>query len=174
MSATMRKSVSEIITKLKKLPEPGKKTGSFWDFMRSQLMDEGEWDQKHIKVIEKEIDACLTKLDKKSLIELWKATPEGEEKYDDDMKVDVKEMKTDITDEMVGQVMDRMDDNYSSRDSYFPAQSESSVRNNTKGNKETSEDDVKEPDDLADDDLNLDDEDLFNEDMEDEDDDYKF
>ena len=173
MSATMRKAVSEIITKLKKLPEPGKKTGSFWDFMRSQLMDEGEWDQKHIKVIEKEIDALLTKLDKKSLIDMWKATPAGEEKYDDDIKIDVKEMKTDITDEMVGQVMDRMDDNYSSRDSLFPPPSEAIVENNKKGKVDEIPAEEAEPEDLPDEDIPLDD-DLFNEDLNDEDEDFKF
>ncbi len=173
MSTTMRKAVAEIITKLKKLPEPGKKTGSFWDFMRNQLMDEGEWDQKHIKVIEKEIEAYLTKLDKKSLIEMWKATPEGEEKYDDDVKIDVKEMKTDIVDEMVGQVMDRMDDNYSSRDSFMPTQSESFAGNGKKHSPGENPDEETEPEDISDEDVPLDD-DLFNENIDDEDEDFKF
>ena len=171
MSATMRKAVNEIITKLKKLPEPGKKTGSFWDFMKSQLMEEGQWEQKHIKVIEKEIDTYLTKLDKKSLIEMWKATPEGEEKYDDDIKFDVKEMKTDIVDEMIGQVMDRMDDNYSSRDSFYPPQTatfEESKR--IEDDENTNEEDIN---DIPDEDIDLDD-DLFNEGIDDEDDDYRF
>ena len=173
MSATMRKAVTEIITKLKKLPEPGKKTGSFWNFMKSQLMDEGEWEQKHIKIIEKEIDAYLTKLDKKSLIEMWKATPEGEEKYDDDVKIEVKEIKTDIIDEMVGQIMDRMDDNYSSRDSFFPTQSATFAEGSkNSGDEEAGEEDA-EPKSIPEDDIDLDD-DLFNDDIEDEDDDYRF
>ena len=166
----MRKAVTEIITKLKKLPEPGKKTGSFWNFMKNQLMEEGEWDQKHIKTIEKEIETYLTKLDKKSLLEMWKATPEGEEKYDDDVKIDVKEMKTDIIDEMVGQVMDRMDDNYSSRDSFLPTQSAAFAENSKKSE---DDDEDAEPKDIPEDDIDLDDDNIFDEDIEDEDD-YRF
>ncbi len=171
MSAVMRKAVTEVIAKLKKLPEPGKKTGSFWDFMRSQLMEEGEWEQKHIKVIEKEIENYLTKVDKKTVAEIWKATPAGEEKYDDEIKIDDKEMKTDIIDEMVGQVMDRMDENYSSRDSYFPPQAETYAAGEKKSDENDSEDEL-EPDDLEDEEIDLD-EDIFNEDI-DEDDEYKY
>jgi len=174
VSATMRKAVTEIITKLKKLPEPGKKTGSFWDFMRSQLREEGEWDQKHIKVIENEIDSFLIKLDKKSLIDMWKATPQGEEKFDNEEKVEVKEMKADISDEMIGQVMDRMDENYSSRDSIFPSQSETYAVEESKSKKdEDSIDGDTEPDVIPDDELDLDD-DLFSEDIDEEDNEYKF
>ena len=171
MSAVMRKAVTEIIAKLKKLPEPGKKTGSFWDFMRSKLMEEGEWEQKHIKVIEKEIENYLSKVDKKTITELWRATPAGEEKYDDEIKVDEKEMKTDIVDEMIGQVMDRMDENYSSRDSLFPPSDEAYVASEKKTDEDSAEDEL-EPDNLTDEEIDLD-EDIFNEDA-DEDDEYKF
>jgi hypothetical protein len=173
VSATMRKAVGEVITNLKKLPEPGKKTGSFWNFMKGQLLEESEWDQRHIKTIEKEIDSYLSKVDKKTLIEMWKATPQGEEKFDEDKKFDVKEMKTDIIDEMVGQVMDKMDDNYSSRDSFYPSAGSETYQDNGKKSLDVeNSDDNAEPDDIPDDDIPLDD-DLFNEDM-DEDDDYKF
>lgn len=168
----MRKAVSDIIAKLKKLPEPGKKTGSFWDFMKSQLMEEGQWDQKHIKTIENEIDALLSKMDKKTLADLWRATPAGEEKFDDDIKADPKEMKTDIIDEMIGQVMDRMDDNYSSRDSYFPPQNDAYAGAGNTTEEDKSDEDV-EPDGLSDEDLDLDD-DMFTEGDEDEDDEYRY
>ncbi len=171
MSAVMRKAVTEIIAKLKKLPEPGKKTGSFWDFMRSKLMEEGEWEQKHIKVIENEIENYLSKVDKKTVSEIWRATPAGEEKYDDDIKVEDKEMKTDIIDEMIGQVMDRMDENYSSRDSYFPPSAEAFVATEKKSDAGSDEDEL-EPDNLTDEDIDLD-EDIFNEDV-DDDEEYKF
>lgn len=170
----MRKAVGEIIIKLKKLPEPGKRTGSFWEFMRGQLMEEGQWDQKHIKTIEKEINDYLAKVDKKSLIEMWKATPQGEEKFDNEEKVDVKEMKADITDEMIGQVMDRMDENYTSRDSYFPpAASEQFAGSEKKSDEEGgSGEEETEPGELDDDEIDLGD-DMFDEDI-DEEDDYRF
>ncbi len=117
MSGIMKKLVDDVITSLKKLPEPGKKSGSFWDFMKSQLTEEGEWEQKHIQTIEKEIDKLLSKLDKKNIEELWCSTPAAENSLDD--KPSVKQMKSDIKDELVGQVMDRMDENYSRRDSFF-------------------------------------------------------
>ena len=50
---------------------------------------------------------------------MWESTDKGSEKIDAEKKVEVKEMKEDLTDEILGQVMDRMDDNYSSKDSYF-------------------------------------------------------
>jgi len=168
----MRKAVTDIIVKLKKLPEPGKKTGSFWDFMKGQLMEEGQWDQKHLKVIEKEIERFLGKLDKKSLADMWRATPTGEEKFDNDNKVEESEMKTDIIDEMVGQVMDRMDDNYSSRDTIYPP-NQSYVSSEKKSVDDGESDEDADPDQITDEDLDLDDE-LFNEDIDDEDDDYKF
>ncbi len=176
MSITMRKAVTEIITSLKKLPEPGKKNGSFWDFMKKQLADEGEWDQKHIKTITKEIDTLLAKLDKKSLTDLWKATPAADEKIDEGKKVDVPEMKDDITDEMIGQVMDRMDDNYSSRDSYYSS-SESLYSAEKETPKKEDEDfnPDTEPEEIPDEDLDLDDDDdLFNEDEEEDEDEFKY
>lgn len=174
MSYTMKKTVSEIITSLKKLPEPGKKTGSFWDFMKSQLADEGQWDQKHIKVIEKEIDTFLGKVDKKSLTEMWKETPAGDEKFDEDKKVDIKEMKTDLNEEIIGRVMDQMDENYSSRDSYFTP--DEPYYENAKGAEKSEEDDIdldKEPESIPDEEIEFDDSDLLDE-GDDEDDEFKF
>jgi len=161
----MKKYVDDVITSLKKHPEPEKKSGSFWNFLKSQLADEGEWDQKHIKVIEKEIENALSKADKKTLTELWKETPNGAEKFDDDVKANTKEMKEDIVDEMIGQVMDRMDDNYIARDT-FSAQPDASYFSSSKekdsDNEEDDED--KEPLDVGDiDSEDLLDDDIFNE-----------
>lgn len=170
----MRKAVTDIITSLKKLPEPGKKTGSFWDFMKGQLADEGEWDQKHIRTITKEIDTLLSKLDKKSLTDLWKSTPAADEKIDEEKKVDVPEMKDDITDEMIGQVMDRMDDNYSSRESYYvPSESYYAAEKIDEKKVEDPDSDI-EPEDITEEDLDLNDDDLFSEEPEDDEDDFKF
>jgi hypothetical protein len=174
MSYTMKKTVSEIITGLKKLPEPGKKTGSFWDFMKSQLADEGQWDQNHIKVIEKEIDTFLGKVDKRSLTEMWKETPAGDEKFDEEKKIDIKEMKTDLSDEIIGRVMDQMDDNYSSRDSFFIQ--DVPLFETEKSVEKTEDDDLdldKEPEVIPDEEIDLDDSDLFDE-GEEEDDEIKF
>jgi len=170
----MRKAVSEIITTLKKLPEPGKKSGSFWDFMKSQLADEGEWDQKHIKTITKEIDSLLVKLDKKSLNDLWKSTPAADEKTDEGKKVELQEMKDDITDEMIGQVMDRMDDNYSSRDSYYSSSESYYASEKTKDKKDEDFDPDSEPEEITDEDIDLEDDELFNDDTEDDEDDFKY
>lgn len=175
MQYTMKKAVAEIITTLKKLPHPGKKTGSFWEFMKSQLADEGEWDQKHIKVIEKEIDTFLTKVDKKSLVEMWKDTPAGDEKFDESKKPDIKEIKTDLTEEILGQVMDQMDENYVARDPFFsPQEPVYSAEKESEG--EGSDEDFildKEPDEIPDEEIDFDDNDMFDEGDE-EDDEIKY
>ena len=165
----MNKIVNEVITALKKYPVPGKNLGSFWDFMKSQLADDSPWDQHHLNVIEKEIDIHLSLLDKKALIELWKNTNAGFDKFESKKKVETKEMKADLTDELTGQVMDRMDDNYSSRDSYHyePGYIEPSAKDKDRAG---DFDEEKEPDEI-DEDINLDDEELFDdEDFEDEED----
>lgn len=169
MANQMNKIVSEVITALKKLPAPGKKSGSFWDFMKSQLTEEAPWDQHHLKVIEKEIDSHLSMLDKKVLTEMWKNTDTGWDKFESEKKVETKEMKADLTDELMGQVMDRMDDNYSSRDSYHTESSyfEPAVKSEEE---DSGFDDEKEPD-VIDEDINLDDKELFDdEDFDDEED----
>ncbi|MGK9476815.1 hypothetical protein [Melioribacter sp. OK-6-Me] len=170
MSKTMKKLVDDVITSLKKLPEPGKKSGSFWDFMKSQLTEEGEWEQKHIQTIEKEIDKLLSKLDKKNIEELWSATPAAEDSIDD--KPSVKQMKSDIKDELVGQVMDRMDENYSRRDSFF-AEEENYISDEDE-EKEESEDEPPLGDigniDIDDEDIDIDD--LLDDNIEDDEDLY--
>lgn len=167
----MKKAVEEIITSLKKLPEPGKKTGSFWNFMKNQLTEETQWDPQHIKIIEDEIDKYLSKLDKKSLAEMWKETPNGVDKYDMVEKTDIKEMKADVLDELIGRVMDRMDEKYSSRDPFFLEPEESSYSGKKKNVDDDMEDDLEEPEDFTEDDFGFDD-DIFNDDGDDED--YKF
>ncbi len=166
METNINKIANEIISSLKKMPSPANKKDSFWDFMKSQLADEGTWDQNHLKVIEKEIGNHLAKIDKKTLNEMWLGIAAGIEKIDSDTKVDVKEMKADLTDELFGMVMDRMDDNYSSRDNnYF---SESNVVE--KSAKEDDEDfvDDAEPEKIEDEDLNLEDDELFDDELDDE------
>lgn len=173
MAYRMKKAVDEIISSLKKLPEPGKKTGSFWNFMKSQLSEETQWDPEHIKIIEDEIDKYLGKLDKKSLTEMWKETPSGNEKYDMTEKADIKEMKADITDELIGKVMDRMDERYSSRDSFYFDAEESPVAGKKKksDDEEDIDEDFEEPEDFSDEDFGFDD-DIFNE--EGDEDDYNY
>jgi len=168
----MNKITNEVISSLKKLPAPVKKTGSFWDFMKGQLSEEGTWSQNHLKIIEKEIDTHLSKLDGKALTDLWKGLSVAEEKLDLNKKVDTKEMKADLTDEFVGQVMDRMDDNYSSRDSFFTEGAYIEPEAKKEESEEGFDDDI-EPDKIKDEELNLDDE-LFDEDFEDEDDEVGF
>ncbi|MCX7797650.1 MAG: hypothetical protein N2249_03400 [Melioribacter sp.] len=171
MAYKMKKAVDEIIASLKKLPEPGKKTGSFWNFMKGQLTEESQWDPEHIKIIENEIDKYLTKLDKKSLTEMWKETPAGSEKYDMVKKADIKEMKADITDELIGKVMDRMDERYSSRDSFYFESEESAFAGKKKksDDEEDIDEDFDEAEDFSNEDFRFDD-DIFNE--EDDEDDY--
>ncbi|MFA7419168.1 MAG: hypothetical protein WCZ90_05720 [Melioribacteraceae bacterium] len=174
MPATMKKIATDVIASLKKKPSPEKAGSSFWDFMKEQLYSETTWDQNDLKVIEKEIDSQLSKLEKKELTDLWKHTDIGMDKFDDGKKVDSAEMKEDLTGEILGQVMDRMDDNYSGGSSdYRPTEAYFAVEEDTSKKKKSADDELgeeKEPSEIGeDDDLNLDDEDLFiDDDIEDE------
>ncbi|MDP2036192.1 MAG: hypothetical protein Q8L04_02335, partial [Ignavibacteria bacterium] len=162
--ASMKKIANDVVASLKKKPSPDKSSGSFWDFMKEQLYSDSTWDQNDLKTIEKEIGVHLAKLEKKELTDLWKSTDVGMDKFDEGKKADAAEMKEDLTADILGQVMDRMDDNYSggslyqSSGAFYTTEEET-----TKKNKSTDDDDVdeKEPSGLADDKLNLEDEDIF-------------
>ena len=164
----MKKIVNDVVNALKKYPSPEKKGQTFWDYLKSQLYSESTWDQKDIKVIEKEIDNCLNKLDKKDLIGMWKSTGPGMEKVEAEKKVEAKEMKSDLSDELLGQVMDRMDDNYSSKDIYFSQPDPVLYSNVPKEEKDF--DDDSEPGTIPEEEVELDDE-LFENDELDEDED---
>jgi hypothetical protein len=167
LQASIKKIAAEVVSNLKKIISPEKSGETFWDYLKDQLYSESPWDQKDLKVIENEIGKSLDTLDKKELTELWKDTDKGWEKFEAEKKVDTAEMKTDLTDEILGQVMDRMDDHYSSKDSYYP---ESPTYVSSSGEKEDEEksDEDEEPSDIENEDLDIDD-DLFNgEDFEDD------
>jgi len=83
-------------------------------------------------------------------------------------------MKEDITEELVGQVMDRMDDNYSSRDSFYVESDyyESSAKKEVTEDGDPIDEDA-EPDKIENTELNLED-DIFDEEEFNEDDDANF
>lgn len=169
----MKKIVTDVVASLKKLPSPEKKGQTFWDYLKEQLYSESTWDKKDLNVIEKEISSHLNKLEKKDLTELWKSSDKGSDKIDADKKVDANEMKEDLTDEMLGQVLDRMDDNYSSKESFF-SQPETNYVSVKKGaDSEGDLDEDSEPEKIDDPELDLDDKDLF-EDEEFDDEDSRF
>ena len=168
VATSTKKIVNDVVTALKKSPSPEKKGQTFWDYLKSQLYSESTWDQKDLNVIEKEIDNCLNKLDKKDLTEMWKNTDKGTEKFEAEKKVETKEMKVDLSDELLGQVMDRMDDNYSSRDTYYAQPDPVLYSNVPKGEKDL--DDDSEPENINEEEVELDD-DLSEDDELDEDED---
>lgn len=171
MSASMKKLVNDVIASLKKHPSPEKKGHSFWDYMKSQLYSESTWDKKDLKIVEGKIDELLSKLEKKDLTNLWKDTEAGLDKFDDGKKVETKEMKEDLTSDVLGQVLDRMDDNYSGGTYYTPSESyysEEEPKPKSRKSEDEDEDLEKEPTNI-DEDLNLEDEDIFEDDNLDED-----
>ena len=161
MPTSMKKIVTDVVASLKKLPSPEKSGQTFWDYLKEQLYSESTWDKNDLNVIEKEINSHLNKIEKKDLNEMWESTDKGSEKIDAEKKVEVKEMKEDLTDEILGQVMDRMDDNYSSKDSYFsqPETPYVAEKKSNGSNEDLDEDTV--PGKIDDEDLDLDDKDIF-------------
>jgi acid phosphatase class B len=168
---SMKKIVTDVVASLKKLPSPEKRGQTFWDYLKEQLYSESTWDKNDLNVIEKEINSRLNKLEKKDLTEMWKSTDKGSEKIDAEKKADAKEMKEDLTDEILGQVMDRMDDNYSSKESFF-SQPETAYVSEKKNN--VSDEDLDEdiaPGKIDDEEIDLDDKDIFDaEELDDEED----
>lgn len=164
----MKKIATDVIASLKKIPSPENSGSSFWDFLKEQLYSDSTWDQNDLKTIEKEIGVQLEKLEKKELTDLWRSTDVGIDKLDDGKKVEPSEMKEDLTGEILGQVMDRMDDNYSGGGSYYQSSGAfyTTEEESTKKRKSSDDEDSDEkgPSDLSGDDLNLDDEDIFTDD----------
>ncbi len=170
----MNKIATDVIASLKKKPSPDRSGSSFWDFMKEQLYSDSTWDQNDLKTIEKEISVQLDQLENKELTNLWRISIVGMDKLDDGKKADVSEMKEDLTGDILGQVMDRMDDNYSGS-SYYQSSGAfyTSEEDAAKKSKNSDEDDFedKELTDLSEDDLNLEDEEIFgDEDFKDEED----
>jgi hypothetical protein len=94
------------------------------------------------------------------------------EKFEAEKKVEVKEMKEDLSDELLGQVMDRMDDNYSSKDSYYIPHDPPLYSEAKKDDNDLDED--AEPEDIEDEDINLEDDKLFEDDESEDDEDTRF
>lgn len=86
--------------------------------MLDQVSDEGTWDQNLIKAIEKEIDTYLSKLDKKTLAALWDESDAAYDSENDSSELDSKTMKTDLINELVDKVMDKIDEG-NSRESMY-------------------------------------------------------
>lgn len=174
MATSVKKIVNEVIISLEKIPSPEKNGNTFWNYLKEQLYSESTWDQKDLKVIEKEIHSKLDKLNKKDLTTLWEDCDSAQEKLDEGNNPSDEEKKADLTNDILGQVMDRMDDNYSGRSSYQSAAyytEEPSTKSKSDTEEEGSDSENIDPDNI-DGDMNFDDdEELFNEDnFEDEDD----
>jgi len=166
----MKKIATDVVASLKKLPSPEKKGQTFWDYLKEQLYSESTWDKDDLKVIEKEINSHLNKLEKKELTAMWENTDKGSDKLDAEKKVDAKEMKEDLTDDILGMVMDKMDDNYSSKESFFTQPDTSYVAEKKGKVSDEDPDDDAEPVKIDDEELDLDDKDIFgDEDFDDDD-----
>lgn len=170
----MKKIVTDVVASLKKLPSKEKKGQTFWDYLKEQLYSETTWDKNDLNVIEKEINSHLNKLEKKELNVMWESTDKGSDKIDADKKVDAKEMKEDLTDEILGQVMDRMDDNYSSKESFFlPPETIYVSEKKSISSDEVLDEDIV-PGKIDDGEIDLDDKDIFDEEEFDDEDDSSF
>ncbi|MFA3783315.1 hypothetical protein ABRY23_09660 [Melioribacteraceae bacterium 4301-Me] len=170
MAQSLRKSINDLVTILKKQTAPGQKKKSIWETLQSQLADEGEWDQKLIKAIEQEADKYLSKFDKKTLIAMWEDSDVALDSGKESSLLSTKEIKEDLVKELVDKVMDRLDSNYS-RSNYFDEDEQPFAEE--KHDEEEDEFELEEPDEF-DDDIKFDD-DIFNDDddlLDDEEDRY--
>ncbi len=107
MDLTIKKIVSNVVSDLQKEKlKDGSK--SVWDNFVDQLSDAGAWEKEQLAIIENKIESRLNKLDSESLKSLWEDSATGIEKFKLADKISDKEMKVDLTNEILDRVMDKM------------------------------------------------------------------
>lgn len=153
MATSLKKVTNDLVALLKKQNAPGQKKKSIWDTMLDQVSDEGTWDQNLIKAIEKEIDGYLSKLDNKTIAELWDDSDAAYDSDNDSSTLDTKAMKADLVNELVDKVMDKIDDG-NSRESIY---SDSSYYASSEEKEEEEEMKDEEPVELDDEDFDFND-----------------
>lgn len=148
MATTSKKIVDNVVNSLDKLPSPGKKTISFWSYLKDQLYSEATWDQNDLAVIEKEIKKELDKLNKKDLVKLWEDCDAAQIKLDEGTEASENEMKSDLINDLLGKVMDRMDDNYTSGFTSSYVAPSSSKKSSEEKDEDVADEEELEPTDL--------------------------
>ncbi|MFH0733455.1 MAG: hypothetical protein V1773_02660 [bacterium] len=107
MDLTIKKIVSNVVSDLQKEKlKDGSK--SVWDNFVDQLSDAGAWEKDQLAIIENKILDRLNKLDTDLLKSLWEDSAIGIEKFKLADKITDKEMKEDLTNEVLDRVMDKM------------------------------------------------------------------
>lgn len=158
MANITSKIVDGVISSLEKMKSPDKSNSSFWSYLKDQLYSESPWDQSDLAVIEKEIMKELSKLNQNDLTKIWKLSEVSETKLEGtDLTPEL--MKTNLVNEFLSKVLDKMDDNYSSGSAYtqvYTAPTSSSKRDNDTDDEFIEEEHLEEnefEEDFEDDDL---------------------
>lgn len=167
MAYTIKKSVNEIVGLLKKNPSPTQKSQTIWDTLKDQVEDEGTWDEKLIKSVEKNIGDNLDKIPEENLRDMWEDTSVAADTFDDPESIPMTKIKEDLTEEILNSIMDKVGESYG----YGDDDREETTYSDEE-EEDFEDDDVfdkkirktfKDPDDIEDDDFNFDDDSFLDE-----------
>ncbi len=110
MAMSINKIANEIVGGLKKTNLSGSNK-SIWAVLKSQVTEEGSWDEDLIDTVKEQIDKWVDSKKKDQIIDLWEQTEAAAEKNFDSDKTDYSEIKEDFSEEMLSVIMDKLDDN---------------------------------------------------------------
>lgn len=102
-------AVKEIIELLQSSLLKNEKSKTLWTALKEQSKQEGTWDQDLIDAIEKKIMKYLGSLEEEDLRVMWETTEKGMDSFDDRDDIPLKNIKTDLVDEFMNLVMDKLD-----------------------------------------------------------------
>lgn len=107
MDLSIKKLVTKVVSDLQK-DKTSKGKESLWDYFTEKLSDEGAWKQDDLALIENKINNRLNDLKEDELKALWADSATGMEKFALAETISTDEMKTDLVNETLDRVMDKL------------------------------------------------------------------
>ena len=149
MALTMAKAATDLISILKKQKFPDEPKKTYWNILTEQIAEEGTWDDDLIEQVKEEIAGWLSKLKKNDLNSLWDESESADE-YEDDLP-DNETIIDDLSDELLDNVLNKIED-ATPREEYFIPEAASSKKRNEEDDDfdDDFKDDIFDDDDLDD------------------------
>lgn len=104
----LNQSVNEIIKILQSEPSPQSKAKTIWEELKDQSEQAGTWDPDLMKTIEAIITKHLSAINDNDLRLMWESTEAGLESFDERNNIPIEKINSDLLDESVNLVMDKL------------------------------------------------------------------
>lgn len=104
----LNQSVNEIIKILQSEPSPQSKAKTIWEELKDQSEQAGTWDPDLMKTIEAKIIKHLSSINDDDLRLMWESTEAGLESFDERNNIPMEKINSDLLDESVNLVMDKL------------------------------------------------------------------